>query len=152
MLHSKGTGNGPQTTVSHRQFFPLKGKRRGLVKLRASGRKLEEDKMEEAVSARMKDPAGAGPEPTHIPQNPPSTQVSATHAAAAQTPREVGPVCPSPETCQVHARANHSRASVSLVSSYKPTYFTKRKLTHRISHDQGCNDLIGDKRPRSQAF
>lgn len=148
---STGSGNGPQITASHRHFSLLKWKRRGLGKLRAFERKLGEDKIEEAGSARMKDPAGAGPEPTHIPQNPPSTQVSATHAAAAQTPREVGPVCPSPETRQVHAGANRSRASVSLVSFCKPTYFTKRKLKHRRSHDQGHNDLTEDKRPRSQA-
>lgn len=100
----------------------------------------------------MKDPAGDGPEPTHIPQSPPSTQVSATHAAAAQTPREVGPACPSPETCQVHARANRSRASVSLVSSYKPTCFSKRKLTQRRSHDQGCHDFTGDKRSQASWY
>lgn len=117
VLHSTGAGNGPQTTASRRHFFLLKWKRSGLVKLRASGRKLREDKIEKAGSARMKDPAGDGPEPTHIPQSPPSTQVSATHVAAAQTPREVGPACPSPETCQVRARANRFRASVSLVSS-----------------------------------
>lgn len=152
---STGSGNGPQKqapiTASHRHFSLLKWKRRGLGKLRASRRKLGEDKIEEAGSAKMKDPAGAGPEPTHIPQNPPSTQESATHAAAAQTPREIDPVCPSPETRQVRAGANRSRASVSLVSSCKPTYFTKRKLTHRRLHNQGHNDLIEDKRPRSQA-